>query len=283
MNRNPVVFWSACLGMLLFGIGLITMGAINPFLRIKYHLDDASSGVLFSILPIGILLGSLFFGPISDLFGYKSLMAVSSLLFFFGILGLVHAHSVDALKFHILLFGISGGALNGATNAVVADISGTGKTARLSLLGVFFAVGSLGMPFLLAFFEKRFTFDQIITGISLLPLAAAVIYLFVPFPSPKQPNGFPIKKSLALVSDRVILLIALFLFLQSGLEGLINNWTVVFLKEKIQVENSSALYALSLYVTGMALMRLVMGLAWKNARGGQLLGLSFSCCFWESP
>jgi MFS family permease len=275
MNKTTIVFWSACLGMLLFGIGLITLGAIHPFLRINYQLDDASSGVLFSLLPIGIMLGSLLFGPISDLFGYKILMIVSCLLFFFGILGLAHAHSIGALKFHILIFGLSGGALNGATNAVVADISSNEKTARLSLLGVFFAVGSLGMPFLLAFFEKSYTSDQIITGISLLPLMAAVLYLFVPFPSPKQPNGFPITKSLALVKDRVILLIAMFLFFQSSLEGLINNWTVIFLKEKIHVENSSALYALSLYVTGMALMRLVMGLAWKKAKPAHLL----SSCF----
>jgi len=33
-NRR-VVFWSACLGMLLFGIGLIILGAVLPDLRIR--------------------------------------------------------------------------------------------------------------------------------------------------------------------------------------------------------------------------------------------------------
>ena len=49
----------------------------------------------------------------------------------------------------MFLFGLGGGAVNGATNALVSDISEKDKGANLSLLGVFFGLGALGMPFIL--------------------------------------------------------------------------------------------------------------------------------------
>ena len=55
MYNKKMVFWSACLGMLLFGIALITLGSIAPDLKEKLLLNDIAAGTLFSILPLGIL------------------------------------------------------------------------------------------------------------------------------------------------------------------------------------------------------------------------------------
>src|SRR5690606_40668966 len=66
MYKSRLVFIAACLGLLLFGIGLITLGSVATALRDKFDLDEISAGTLFSILPIGILLGSLVFGPLCD-------------------------------------------------------------------------------------------------------------------------------------------------------------------------------------------------------------------------
>lgn len=50
--QSKRVFISACLGMLLFGIGLITLGSVAIGLQEKFHLDKISSGTLFSICPL---------------------------------------------------------------------------------------------------------------------------------------------------------------------------------------------------------------------------------------
>src|SRR5665648_188668 len=80
MYSRKKVFTAACMGMLLFGICLITLGSIIPDLKVKIGLDDLSSGALFSILPFGILTGSLLFGPFCDRFGYKLMLVLSALL-----------------------------------------------------------------------------------------------------------------------------------------------------------------------------------------------------------
>ncbi len=273
-NRR-VVFWSACLGMLLFGIGLIILGAVLPDLRIRHSLDAVEAGTLFSVLPVGIIIGSLLFGPVCDRHGYGALLATSALLMFIGFEGLAFTHSKWVLSLSVFLFGVGGGALNGATNAVVADISDTGKGANLSLLGVFFGIGALGMPLLLSVLRQSFDFQPIVAAAGLLALAASLLFLVVKFPPAKQAQGVSMKQVGTLVKDLTLILIALFLFFQSAFEGLINNWTTTYLIERVGAPQSAALIGLSIYVAGMTVMRLLIGSLFRKMAEKKLLSISF--------
>jgi MFS transporter, FHS family, glucose/mannose:H+ symporter len=277
-SRRPV-FWSACLGMLLFGIGLLTLGSVLPDLMIKHSLDAVGAGTLFSIMPLGIIGGSLLFGPVCDRYGYKPLLVISSLLMFAGFEGLALAATTGLLVISVLIIGLGGGAINGATNAVVADISTTGKGADLSLLGVFFGIGALGMPLLLSILEKSVDFEVIIAATGFLAMAASLIFLVVVFPPAKQSGGISLKMINGLVSDAVILLIAFFLFFQSAFEGLINNWTTTYLIDHLSVPQGSALIALSSYVAGMTVTRLIIGSFFRNVPEKTLLFSSFLVIF----
>jgi MFS family permease len=277
-NRKPV-FWSAYLGMLLFGIGLLTLGSVLPDLMIKHSLDAVGAGTLFSIMPLGIIGGSLLFGPVCDRYGYKPLLVISSLLMFAGFEGLALTGTTGLLVISVLMIGLGGGAINGATNAVVADISTTGKGADLSLLGVFFGIGALGMPLLLSILEKSVDFEVIISATGFLALAAALIFFLVVFPPAKQSGGISMKMINGLISDSVILLIAFFLFFQSAFEGLINNWTTTYVIDHLSVSQGSALIALSSYVAGMTVTRLLIGSVFRNVTEKTLLFSSFLVIF----
>lgn len=273
------VFWSAYLGMLLFGIGLLTLGSVLPDLMIKHSLDAVEAGTLFSIMPLGIIGGSLLFGPVCDRYGYKPLLVISSLLMFAGFEGLALTGTKGLLIFSVLLIGLGGGAINGATNAVVSDISTTSKGANLSLLGVFFGIGALGMPLLLSILEKSVDFEVIISATGFLALVAALIFFAGVFPPAKQSGGISMKMINGLVRDGVILLVAFFLFFQSAFEGLINNWTTTYLIDQLSVPQGSALIALSSYVAGMTIMRLLIGSVFRNVSEKILLFSSFLIIF----
>lgn len=276
MYKRNLVFFAACLGMLLFGIGLITLGSIAPGLKLKFNLDEISSGTLFSILPVGILLGSLIFGPVCDRYGYKLLFVFSCIGMFFGFEGIAFASGLTLLKICIFLFGFSGGIINGATNAVVADISSKAKGANLSLLGVFFGVGALGMPFVLGSLKNNFTWDQVVAAVGFLTIGIGSFYLFIKFPLSKKAEGFQFTKSGSLFKDTVLILIAFFLFCQSSFEAIINNWTTTYLTKQLLIEESKALYALSLYLVGMTVMRLLIGSIFRSVSPVKILLISFS-------
>jgi MFS family permease len=264
MYKKRLVFWAACLGILLFGMGLITLGSVVPHLREKFQLDEISSGALFSILPFGILVGSLVFGPICDKYGYKLLLSLACIFMFAGFEGIAYAPSHAILKISILFIGLGGGAINGATSALVSDISEKDKGANLSLLGVFFGVGALGMPFLLGILENVFNFQQIVATVGIVTFFAAVFYLLIKFPPPKQAQGFPLSHSVSLIKDGALILIAFFLFFQSSFEAIINNWTTTYLTSQVSIQPNKALYALSLFVAGMTAMRLLLGSVFRN-------------------
>jgi MFS family permease len=264
MYKKRLVFWAACIGILFFGMAITTLGSIVPALKIKYHLDDISSGTLFSILPFGVLMGSLFFGPFCDRYGYKVLLALACLSMFLGFEGIAYAPSHFILKGCIFLFGLGGGAINGATSALVSDISEKDKGANLSLLGVFFALGALGMPFILGVLESHFRYEIIVSIVGFATLCVAVFYGLIQFPPAKQSGGLPVKESLYLLKDGVLLLIAFFLFFQSAFEGIINNWITTYLSDYLSLPSNKALFALSLFVVGMTVMRLMIGSVLRN-------------------
>jgi MFS transporter, FHS family, glucose/mannose:H+ symporter len=259
MYNKKLVFSSAFSGMLLFGVGLITLGAVAPGLKEKYHLDEADAGILFSILPIGILAGSLLFGPIADRYGYKWLMITSCLAMCLGFEGIAYAPSLFLLKVAIFSFGIGGGILNGATNAMVADISENAKGANLSLLGVFFGLGALGMPFILGLLKDTVPAHKVVAVVGWITLVMGLLYIFIRFPSSKKAQGFVEAKKTNLFKGGILLLISFYLFCQSSFESILNNWTTTYFTKDLSIPENRALFALSLYVVGLTVMRLLLG------------------------
>ena len=279
MYKKRVIYWAACTGMLLFGICLITLGSVAADLREKLGLDEISAGALFSILPLGILTGSLLFGPIADKYGYKILLAVCCIFMFVGFEGIAYAPSISLLKLCIFLFGIGGGAINGSTNAMIADISEKDKGANLSLLGVFFGIGALGMPLVSGILDNQYGFEIILSSLGILTLAAGIIFLIIRFPPPKQKHGFPLKLAVKLIRDNVLLVIAFFLFCQSGFEAIINNWTTTYLIDQQSIQPNKALFGLSAFVAGMTIMRLLNGSLLRTVSLKKILGASFIMIF----
>ncbi|HYJ64265.1 MAG TPA: MFS transporter [Parafilimonas sp.] len=267
---------AACLGMLFFGISLITLGSVVPGLKEKYHLDEISAGTLFSIMPFGILVGSLLFGPCCDKYGYKILLTVCCFFMFAGFEGIAFAPSQSVLKICVFLFGIGGGAVNGATNALVSDISEKDKGANLSLLGVSFGLGALGMPFILGLLENKFNYEVIVSAVGVATFIVGIFYLLIKFPLPKQSSGFPLAHSVGLIKDALLILIAFFLFCQSSFEAIINNWTTTYLTKQLSILPGKALYALSLFVVGMTVMRLLLGSIFRNTSVKRIWLGSFS-------
>jgi|SRR6185437_10835091 len=265
MYNKKIIFAGACLGMLFFGIGLITLGSVIPSLKMKYALDDISAGTLFSILPFGILIGSLVFGPFCDRYGYKILLFLSCIFLFAGFQGIANAPSTTVLKCCIWVFGLGAGAINGATNALVSDISDKArKGASLSLLGVFFGLGALGMPSVLGILQRTYSYETIVSAVGFVILALSIFYLFMRFPAPKQATGVSISKNFYIIRDPLLLLIAFFLFCQSSFEAIINNWSTTYLHYRIGIAVDKSLFALSLFVAGMTVMRLLLGSVLKD-------------------
>jgi fucose permease len=268
------VFAAACLGILIFGVVFTTLGAILPSLIDRFEVDMARAGTLFTLQNLGILVGSIFFGPIVDRYGYRVILIISTLFILAGIEGIAFANTFGLLQVTVFVVGVSGGVVNGGTNALVADISEDGRGAGLSLFGVFFGIGAFGVPFVLSFLLGSFDYSQIVAGMGLLVAAPIVFFALTRFPESKQPHGFPLRDALGLVSDRTLLLLGGVLFLQSGLEATSGGWSAEYAGAVLGVSGSRAVLLLSLFWAGMVLARLVLGVWLKKGDPARALFVS---------
>lgn len=265
------VFSIACMGMLSFGIVLTTLGALLPGVVTQYQVNMALAGSLFLLMTFGILAGSLVFGPIVDRRGYKGMMLFALLAIIIGLEAIAFAPSFGWLRAAVLFIGFGGGIVNGGANALVADISSDQRGAGLALLGVFFGVGAAGMPFALWALDDAFSRVAILAWIGALLLIPVVMTVLTPFPAPKQTQGFPLAQARSLLGDRVLLLMGLMLFLESGMEITVGGWTTSYFINELGIAQATATIYLSLYWFGMMLARLALGVMLRRASAATVL------------
>ncbi len=262
--NKKTVFNTACVILFTFGVSVICLGTILPEVTKKFEVNALAAGGLASILPLGIMVGSLFCGPFADKNGYKGLFMLCCTLVMLGMEGLAYGNSWGIIQVSVFLIGTGGGALNSASSALVADISEGERGAKLSILGVFYGLGALILPFIIALLSNYFDAFTVIGGLGAAVLLVIILIAIVTFPEPKQQGGFPMKEALQMIKNPVLLLIGMVMFFQSGLEGLVSNWTNGFLQDGLKIDAQKALMGLTVHMAALTLMRVALGYLLKK-------------------
>lgn len=278
MNYDKgLVFAASCVVIFLFGISLITLGATLPQLSAEYNLSEIDKGTLASMLPIGILIGSLVFGPIVDKYSYKHFLAVNVFLILTGFLLIAFSKSFVHLAISFILIGTGGGALNGASSSLVSDFSddhNENKGSNLSLMGAFFGLGALGMPLLLNLLSSRFDYRAIIGGTGISMIVPIIFLLVIKYPSPKQSSAISFSHLSDILKDGMLILFSLILFFESGWESLLNNWLTTYLIESKSFTDAKALGLLTFFIAVFTLGRFIVGMLLKRFSARMILTAS---------
>lgn len=264
--RTRAVFAAACTGMLLFGMTTVSLGTINAYLAAKFSLNEMAVGSLAALLPLGILFGSVLFGPVVDRFGYRIPLILSAFCILVGFEIIAFTGSFAPVQVAFFLLGFGGGVINGGTSALVADISTGSRGAALSLLGVFFGVGALGLPALTGLVLNSISYETIIFLLGCFVLLPITVFALVGLPSPKQPMGFPLKEGRAMLKHRTLLLLSGALFFQSGLEGMTSSWSTMYLQKIVGLPVGLSLFGLTAFAASLTAARVVLGWLLRRVR-----------------
>ena len=268
MYNKPLVFIASCAGLAFFGVTMLALGPILSQL-------GQGANALPATLSIGIIIGTVLFGPVVDKFGYKWLLITGSILALLGIQGLANLREMPLLHASMLMLGIGGGILNGETNAMVAQIyDNKTRGSRLSLLGAFYCIGALLWTLLNYFIEGKFTIP--LNVMSAIMLAFILFFITLSFPKPQPQTSVSWSKMFGLIKYPALILFAFLLFFQSGFEGITGNFTVRFLENSHNISANSAILSLTWFTIGMLAGRLVLGFLMKKLHDSQTLYLYLS-------
>ena len=275
MKNRKIAFISVFTGIFLFGVSMVIIGSTLSVLRERFGMSDIEAGGLFSILPFGLLVGSVTFGPVADKYGYRWVLTVAGLFLSLGFFGIAHAGSLFVLRSCIFLFGIGGGVINGASSALVSDLSvKEHKITNLIWLGAFFGVGAFVTPIILSVIEKSY-YTLVIDVAGVLSLLIALLFAVIVYPVTVQKDKISFKLIPVFVKNRLFMALSFYLFFQSSFEAIVNNWTVSYFVD-LRVGDDNALLAFSSSVLGMILMRVLTGSILRNLSFNRLMTLALA-------
>lgn len=149
ISPYQILILSLCfLIVLLDGFDTAVIGYIAPALREEWGLLPAQLSPAFGAGLLGLLIGSLIFGPVADAIGRKRVLLVSILIFGGGTLASAYTYSIESLTLLRLITGIGlGGAMPtcitlsseyspARRRMIMVTLSWSGFTAGLALGGL---------------------------------------------------------------------------------------------------------------------------------------------------
>ncbi len=216
--------------MFVFGMLIAMLGTLFglPAMRERLGIDLAQQGDLFSVLFIGLLVSTAIVGPTLDRFGCKPVLVSASAMVTVALLAFALAHGFGAAALAALLLGVGGGWLNAATNALVSDVFPDDRGRMLNLLGMFFGIGALFVPLVVALFFNVLSIAGTMVLCAGVAGASTVLCAVLPFPPPHEGAAFSFAGMLGVAKDRGVFLFALLLLFQAGNEAALSGWTSTY-------------------------------------------------------
>jgi MFS family permease len=161
------------------------------------------------------------------------------------------------------LIGWGGGMINGICNALISDISGEStkkRSANLSILGIFFGLGALGMPAIIGLFSDYYSIENILTFTGLSIILPVIYFMLIAYPPGTGSGGFALQTIGKMLKNPLLLGLSFLLSFQSGIESMVNNWSTSYLQDYQELTAQNSLYMLSVFVLSFTVGRLILGI-----------------------
>ncbi|MCX8505774.1 MAG: Bcr/CflA family multidrug efflux MFS transporter [Alphaproteobacteria bacterium] len=181
-SQNPRLFFFLLISVTVFGPAAIDFYLpAFPSIASQFNVSAAAVQATLSSFFAGFVIGMLVLGPLSDRFGRRPVLILSTVLYLLASIGCAFAPSLPFLTLMRLLQGIGGCAGQTIGRAMISDKSDRTETARtLSLIWMITALTPLVAPLIggwvLEVAEWHAIF-YIVSGLSFISLTLLVLAL----------------------------------------------------------------------------------------------------------
>ena len=211
---------AAILAIFVYGMIAAMLGTILPEFSQRFNLSPKQNGSIALAQAVGLIVASIFTGPLIDSQGTKAGLLLGLGLAALALLLLPRSTGYGSIVCYLLLLGLGGGCIVNGAFALAGSIGG--NTARVfNLVNLFFGLGGMATPFIAANLFKRNAvklcyFAGIVAGATLVLHAVTAM--------PPATIGFDLAQVGTVLGSPVFWLLGAMLFLYVSAEVGVWNW-----------------------------------------------------------
>jgi FHS family glucose/mannose:H+ symporter-like MFS transporter len=249
------------------GVLMTMLGPMLPGFSVRWHLNDAQAGYLFTAQFISCGLGMIASPSLMRRCGYRIALMAGLFLMTLGTAWLAHAGWITGLA-AISVYGIGYGLNTPAANLFASEANAENRASALSLINASWGVGAMACPLLVAIAQRAQRVPWFFYGLSLAMLALGIALTLVRFKVDRD-RGRAEQTSTSmwdLWQRRSVIGVAALLFTYVGTETATGGWIASFARRMDL--GSHAFWAMtpSFFYGALLAGRLVAPLALRRVR-----------------
>lgn len=249
---------------IFLGLGVLTAG-VGPLvgeLAQRNSCSLATIGSIYTAIFLGALCSQVIAGPLSDRVGQKPVLIGSSLLLGAGMLGVGISKSLTLTLCIALIAGLGHGAVDLATNVLIARVYSQRNVSALNLLNLFFGIGAFVGPILVsvALGLWQSGIPALWFGVALL--WSATIWLLRTKISLEPVKNVEKGTAVSIYGSPLLWILGLLALIYVGTENGMGAWTTTFMEQTTAMSTAQA----SLVTSGF----------WLALTGGRLFSAAIA-------
>ena len=255
IRRRSFAAGLACFAFLLIGWSGLLVPSLSREIEVDFGQTDVGLGIFYFVAAAAYAAGSVLGGMATERVGRRPVLVLAATLHAAGLVGLGLAPGWAAILAAGVVRSLGAGGIDGGVNGLIVDLFGNSRGRALSLVHLFYALGAVGAPFLLAFRSSLGLSWQLVvvaTGLATVPLV--LLLAVTELVGGRHHAGADQRagQSSVLVLPLGVLAVAIgcYVAFSTG----VSNWLVRFLGS---APGGTATLALSLFWAGLMAGRLV--------------------------
>jgi fucose permease len=218
-----VLILAAILAIFVYGMIAAMLGTILPALSGRFGLTPRQNGTIALAQAMGLMIASVAVGPLIDNEGKKAGLVLGLALVTAALAVLPRSGGYGSLAVLLFVLGLGGGIVVTGANALVSDVGEAHRGTALNLVNLFFGLGGMATPFILANLLRRDTV-KLCYAAGFFAAVALVVQAIAPIPGPTGAQSFVLADAGAVLGRPPLFLLGLFLFFYVSCEVGIWNW-----------------------------------------------------------
>ena len=254
IRRRSFAAALSCLGFVLIGWSGLLVPSLSREVEGAFGQTDVGLGAFYFVAAAAYATGSVVGAMATERVGRRSVLVLAAVFHAVGLVGQGIAPGWAVFVIAGLARSVGAGAIDGGVNGLVVELYGGSRGRALSLVHLFYAMGAVGAPFLLAFrVSLGLSWEAVVigTGLATIPLGLFLAVTDLADGRHRARAGTTTGRSRVLTLPLVVLAVAIGCYV-AGSNG-VSSWLVRFLSA---AAGNTATAALGLYWTGLMAGRL---------------------------